>query len=690
MKVVVMMFMVLMCSCVNEDINQRVESASKTISFSLVNTSSSTPFTKGTRAIDALFPNEKVINKLQILLYDETGTTCLFYPEQKQVILSGADVKIIIPEQVAEEKLIGQSLQVYVLVNCELDREYVQASSLLKLKQQILDNQEDHSFNRESAPVDFVMDSEVLQITFDDSQNQNLGKITLKRAAAKIIVDISNAVIAGYTPGNATVTLTNYLDKTTIGREYQYDPITSGTAVDYKDGVRALTANNDDHKTYFMDAANPLYSYSNDWSVNMEGETYVTIALEWTNNGSNEKKVYYYRIPFQFIGGTGNIEANQYKLRRNFVYQFLVNVTQLGGLEPESALELRANFDIIDWTTLQLDASLVQFDFLYVYNPIVDLYNKADYKWEYKSSKPISFEIEKVMCNYYKPSGDIEVKHYTPGDPQYPKITDLGEEIVGSGKSYFSLSSMVPINYVPLFIYLNVKNSANMSQEVVLVIYPPRYVTAQYSTNKDYLAGAWEKPDSKGSTSGGTNQGYGANYTNGSGSQKNFNLFTVSTTSLTLEDMNKGYKVGDPTTLIKHPLSNWNNMNYYQTLTTEEANKVISPQFVVASQRGITTGQSWSYQQNRCASYREYPYRSGTWRMPTTAELEIISAMQRDESSAIKNLFVPNSSASYWWAAEAIGAKNHRAVNLATGATTSSSGSQSVRCVHDIWRDSKQ
>ncbi|MGL4328861.1 MAG: hypothetical protein ACRCS7_15545 [Tannerellaceae bacterium] len=689
MKVVVMMFMVLMCSCMNEEINQRFESGSKTICFSLVNTSSSVPFTKGTRAIDALYPNEKVINKLQILLYDEMGTTCLFYPEQKQVILSGTDVQIIIPEQVAEEKLIGQSLQVYVLANCELDREYVQASSLLTLKQQVLDNQEDRSFNRESAPIDFVMDSEVLQMTFDGSQNQDLGKITLKRAAAKIIVDISNAVIAGYTPGNATVTLTNYLDKTRLGREYQYDPITSGTDGDYKDGVRALTANNDDDKTYFMDAANPLYSYSNDWSVNMEGETYVTIALEWTNNDSNDKKVYYYRIPFQFIGGAGNIEGNQYKLRRNFVYQFLVNVTQLGGLDPESALELRANFDIIDWTTLQLDASLVQFDFLYVYNPFVDLYNKADYKWEYKSSKPISFEIEKVMCNYYEPSGDIKVKHYTPGDPQYPTITDLGEEIVGSGKSYFSLSSIVPINYVPLFIYLNVKNSANMLQEVVLVIYPPRYVTAQYSTNSPYIAGAWEKPDSEGNLSGGPGI-YGNNRPEGNSSMTNFNLFTVSTTSLTLQDMNKGYKVGDPTTLIKHPLSNWKGIDYYQTLTTEEANKVISPQFVVASQRGITNSREWDKQQERCASYREAPYLSGTWRMPTTAELEIISAMQRDENSAIKNLFVPTGSLSYWWAAEAIEKRNHRAVNLATGATTSSSGSQSVRCVHDVWRDSKQ
>lgn len=686
--------LIVMCSCLNEEFDQKLDSSSNKISFTLVNTSSSAPFTKGTRAVDALYQNEKAINRLEILFYDETGITCLFHPEASQTKIENNHVTITIPEQVVEDKLKGQPLMVYVLANCKLDRKEIEVLPLKDLQQLVVENEPQSLFNQKDAPVDFIMDNEALRTTIQGDQNQNLGNILLKRAAAKIIVDIINATVPGYTPGKATVLLSNYLDKTTIGRSFQYDPFQFGSGQDYKSGVRELTPKNDGAHSYFMDASNPLYSYSNDWSENMRGETYATIALEWYQGSSVEPIVYYYRIPFQFAGGEGNVDGNQYKLRRNFIYQFLVNVTQLGGLDPESALELRANFDIIDWTTHKLDASLVQFDYMYVYNPVVHLYNQADYKWEYKSSKPISFEIEKVMCNYYERSGAIKEQIYSDGDEQYPKITDLGEVIAGSGKTFFKLESMVPINYVPLYINLKVTNTANMSEKVVLMIYPPRYVTALHSTNKDtsgkdYLAGAWKSPNEKGSTSGGTNQGYGTNYTLGSSGQTNFNLFTVATTTLTLQDMNKGYKVGDPTKLIQHPLSNWNKMDYYQTLTSAEANKIISPQFVVASQRGITTPQSWSYQQNRCASYREFPYPSGSWRVPTTAELEIISAMQRDENSAIKDLFVPSGNSNGWWAAEVTTGSKHNAVNLATGVVTSSDKNQSVRCVHDVWRDKK-
>lgn len=678
-----------MCSCLNEEFDQKMNSSSNKISFTLVNTSSSAPFTKGTRAVDALYQNEKAINRLEILFYDETGGACLFHPEASQTKIENNHVTITIPEQVVEDKLKGQSLMVYVLANCKLDREQIQYMSLENLQLQVLENESQCLFNQKGAPIDFLMDSEVLHATIQGDQNQNLGNILLKRAAAKIIVDITNATVPGYTPGKATVLLSNYLDKTTIGRSFQYNPFQSGSEQDYKSGVRELTPNNDGAHSYFMDASNPLYSYSNDWRENMSGETYATIALEWYQGSSVEPIVYYYRIPFQFAGGEGNVDGNLYKLRRNFIYQFLVNVTQLGGLDPESALELRANFDVIDWTTHKLDASLVQFDYMYVYNPVVDLYNQAEYKWEYKSSKPISFEIEKVMCNYYESSGAIKEKIYKVGDKQYPKMTDLGEIIAGSGKTFFKLESMVPINYVPLYINLKVTNTANMSEKVVLVIYPPRYVTAQYSTNSPYIAGAWKSPTEKGSTSEGKDDGYGRNYANGSGSQKNFNLFTIATTTLTLEDMNKGYKVGDPTKLIQHPLSNWNKMDYYQTLTSAEANKIISPQFVVASQRGITLPRSWNSQQDRCASYREVPYPSGSWRVPTTAELEIISVMQGDENSAIKNLFVPSGNSNGWWVAEATTGSKHNAVNLATGGVTSSDKDQSVRCVHDVWRDKK-
>ncbi|MEG2855144.1 fimbrial tip adhesin FimD, partial [Bacteroides sp.] len=461
-------------------------------------------------------------------------------------------------------------------------------------------------------------------------------------------------------------------------------------------------------------------------------ETYLLIAIDWRKQTDGITKTYYYRIPFSYIRATGDVAANRDKIRRNYVYQFAVNVTRLGGLDPAEAVDVSANFDLLDWSTKKVEVSILEYHFLFVYNPNVEIYNRYANVWEYKSSKhPITVTMTKVYCNEYDTDGGINERIYTSGDPQYPTVT---ESKIGD-RTYFTFQSMIPINYVPLYIKATVTNGTGLSANVSLTIYPKIYVTASYSyggyvnqlvnpddrgiipANRAYqdkdgeriwLAGSYTTPS-------GTLPDAGSNNPNGNVAdiipQKNFNFFTVHVTSLDIEDEHNGMTIGDPTNPLNHKgstsgsidnrdavvtgqnLSDWSVVSpYFQTQTDMLHNKMVSPQFVIATQRGITLStKSWEVAQQRCATYRESQYAAGSWRMPTLSELKLVRRIQLDPNSAIKELFQSKTTGGAdfgWWTAEygssiILGEPNEEnAIRI-----NQPQQSNSVRCVRDVWRD---
>lgn len=55
-----------------------------------------------------------------------------------------------------------------------------------------MNNVDAKKFNLNTPPVDFLMDSEELDVTFNAANPpSNLGKVSLRRAAAKVVVDIT-------------------------------------------------------------------------------------------------------------------------------------------------------------------------------------------------------------------------------------------------------------------------------------------------------------------------------------------------------------------------------------------------------------------------------------------------------------------------------------------------------------------
>ena len=191
-----------------------------TLSLTLDNGSEST---KG--AGDPL-DNEKLIDKLDIFIYNNSGTQCLYYPEQTQLVInnqtSPISVSIKVPQQIMQTLLQSQNCRIYIIANCNLDRSQLLGLTIDNLKKLSQTNSQGYLFNTNTAPKNFLMESNDLIVPqFIDQLNQNLGKFTLKRAASKIVLDILSANVIGYTPGTTKIRITNYLDKSIkIGRAH--------------------------------------------------------------------------------------------------------------------------------------------------------------------------------------------------------------------------------------------------------------------------------------------------------------------------------------------------------------------------------------------------------------------------------------------------------------------------------------
>ncbi|MGL5690916.1 MAG: fimbrial protein [Bacteroidales bacterium] len=710
---------ILLSSCVNGLVSDIEQQSKNTITFTLFNSAASAGATKATRSVDNMLNNEKVINRIDIFFFKSDGATLLFYPDNSQIVINSDKVTVNVPESIMESIDATNGYSIYVLANCQLDRSVFNGKTLIEIKQLLMSNVAGKMFNESDAPVDFMMDSELLNVSFNNNSSPaELGKIYLYRAAAKVVLDIIRADISGYTAVKAEVKIVNFLNKTTLGSEYLY----AAQKEDFKSATKTLTAQNDNNHSFLSDASNPIYTYANDWATNKENESYLLLAVDWQKNGEDTPKTYYYRIPFSYINATeGDIEANKNRIRRNFIYQFAVEVTRFGALDPAEAMDIAANFELIDWTSKTVNVSILQYHFLFVYNPNVEIHNRNTNIWEYKSSKePITITLNEVFCNEYAPSGSISKRVHTPSDPQYPIIT-LPEQ---GGRSYFTFASLVPVNYVPLYITATVTNGTGLSSNISLIIYPKIYVTASYSyggragqgdggiiptgsasVQRDgktiWLAGSYNTANGMNGDVL-TNNPNGQTGQNGEADQKNFNFFTVHITSLDTDDEAHGIRIGNPTELIPHPGATsgltdndiydpannipWNT-NYSRTLYDAVHNNILSPQFVIATQRGITSvGKTQLAAQQRCATYRESQYAAGEWRMPTLAELKLVRRMQLDPNSAIKDLFVKSSNIG-WWSAQTGHTVNLSDPNDNTAVVDNPSQRSSVRCVRDLWID---
>lgn len=103
----------------------------------------------------------------------------------------------------------------------------------------------------------------------------------------------------------------------------------------------------------------------------------------------------------------------------------------------------------------------------------------------------------------------------------------------------------------------------------------------------------------------------------------------------------------------------------------------IAPKYRIASSYSVvSTGcGSLAAARRRCATYQENGYPAGRWRLPTYAEIQLITVLSR--RNIIPILFTENYW--YWCAQGSVQGQSNGEVKL------QASGAQSVRCVYDEW-----
>ena len=303
-----------------------------------------------------------------------------------------------------------------------------------------------------------------------------------------------------------------------------------------------------------------------------------------------------------------------------------------------------------DWISVEVGANIKDVHYLAVSEHNIYMPNINTYTFKYASDLNVTSEITSVSYTGYDTDGNAVTGTYQVGDDQYPTIT------INADKTITVSFKHTPINYVPTHIVLKVKTTTEGLVETVNVThYPTPYVEVFYNNNESNLPEEYQ--DWAGVPS---NLPGGRTY---DGDQTNYNLFQISSIA------SGNFVIGNPRDTDG------------TTKMTEEANNLVSPKFVIASQRGITSPLVYSSAKQRCSQYTEYPYLTpGTWRIPTTAELIYVAQLQGADGSAVVSLLEGES---YWSAYYVDG--NGKYVNMDNATTGFSSSSTYVRCVHDVY-----
>ena len=544
--------------------------------------------------------HENVIEEIELFFYD--GEALVWQVPKSAFTMTDGDAatkkKLIIrvPNDITS-KLNAKNVTLVAIANGPKS-EAMANKTLTQLKQ--------HVFTSNDLNIrlqyGFLMEGtkETGKIVFDASKPYNLGTLSLQRVAAKIRLKLNKLNVPGYEASVPTSQLVNYIDKTNLLANSQVvnAPLKSTKYVNLKQVTVAGST--------FYTTEIPYYSYENNWNADGSSETFILLKIPFTKDGKTVE--YFYRIPFNYRLGEGGSEV-----RRNHLYEISVAITELGATTGEEPIEVKSSVEVKPWESVDIIQSvLVQANYLVVRDRELVMLDVNEVKIEYISNSAVTLVEGSLKAKFtaYDKSG-------TPseGTPtaNMPKITT----IVENNKKYIKVVSLIPTNYVPIEIEFLVENEGDLRELIRITQYPGRYVTAKKSNGQFY----------KGSESG------------PGPTHKNFNLFTVTTV------VTDGPIIGDPVDPADPE---------GKTMDTDEANNIISPQFIIASQNGVTLQRNFNTGTgnavNRCINYFEDDYGpgrkfNGRWRLPTKAEIQYIQKLQRDGNSAVKSLLEGDA---YW------------------------------------------
>ncbi|WP_455773568.1 fimbrial tip adhesin FimD [Porphyromonas asaccharolytica] len=578
--------------------------------------------------------NENKIDNIELFVFDPaTGDQLVGrYTPSKQEALPGGKIgsraTFIIPKGDLP-KLEGKQLDYISVVNASkpIDTSVTTKSALYELKQDDQNKLNPAPQSGKIAPQDkFLMDG-VLRATLtwgNQEPSTNLGTIDLYRAAAKIRLRIDHIDVVDRQNGGNTqyvikpdtkpeVCLVRYPEKTKVVRsDSPYQPNGSEWHnSEYRPMVEtdfsALGYKNSKGGSKFYGTV-PFYAYEHDWRTVSTNETYLRLKLTMRPKeaaATDSWVDYYYRIPVNYRKALGDVTDKMlHKLERNHLYDVLTSIEVLGSLNEDTPVDITAAIAIKPWNLIEsVDGDLLDAQYLEVYDksPIMAATDKV--KVPYASSLRVEIQIDSVWYEYYDMRGVHYRREFSETESKLYKINGSKTEVPGGTRvnakpwdgivitpsaNYLSngeitIQHPVPVNYIPYHIKFTVKQKGGTLSQVVRVLqYPHRYVSGtrsgRFSNGKDALVDAdgrvLQSPvyaDFRFQTIYGSFGRYkGDTKLSPQINEKNFKITTVVPQN--------GELIGspvDPTT--------------GKTKTDAASNMLISPQFIIASQYGMST-----------------------------------------------------------------------------------------------------
>lgn len=490
--------------------------------------------------------------------------------------------------------------------------------------------------------------------------------VPMERLAAKVEVNItfSNEFNKKFTPTGFYSSLRNYATRG-LWR--------SDKEVNLKNTDRGIAGNGADdpmvaalEKDFVAGTAKlVLYTYPTNWGGDVLQETFVLLNMPGYYKEQEEgaapgklKESNYYKIPVRL----GDVTAHQ--LHRNTIYRVNVTIDRMGQPQVDKPVELKPAYEVIPWTLVTIDVDGGNLNYLELLKEEIIMKNIDESLEQYfTSSSPVTASITEVY--YYDKYGAKQtISNYGRyGISASPESGNFGN---------LTVNSDIPENNGIRYIKVKVTNGQELSKEFTVKQYPLEYIVTVpgwYSYRTDFgstyeVKGnrkTWnDNFQSKVYTKGSIytyawyrgeweyNYWYGYYYWEWDTSSNPANVQLGEKQSS--NPNNNMYFVRITKTSDKYVLSVPAMDSNGYTESSPENNQLVAPAFMIASQLGTVSPQSFPSAKEHCKQYAEKSLAGEVyedWRLPTEAELEIIDRYQNTDGSVIDEVL----GGKYYWAA---------------------------------------
>lgn len=576
-----------------------------------------------TRASDVINSEEQISN-LQIFFFDYTTGDLIWKPEQSNLSYNTKGLlKLTIPSLDIRQSLSVAKVMLYVVSNTDqlsVSNEYE------LLNHRVIDTE----FVVAKQPKDFVMiGSQVAQIRFVGNAS-DIGMISLNRLAAKIEPVFPQIPNEGIQISNERGDKVNYVLDGRDAVGVCFHGVNSSSILDIAHPEYNDPQLHDMHNYHSVEKNNSahFYSYSHSWERYEDG-AFLTYRLRLRRTDNGDTRNFYYKVPITSNLASGLSQDSG--IKPNHHYLVIPRIETLGATEPDQPIWVDSQFAIWGWTMNNIDSSITDAHYFMVQETDVKMPNINEYQIKFVSTSSVRLKEVKDAWHWVwkkksKYSEDLyaEKKKMSSHDFGYPRVyvrnTDTEKKII--------INADIPNNFSPSYFTLVLEDEKGLTETITVEQYPARYITGERSEEKDKDPFVYYAHD------------YGLSAA--LREQNNFNLFTVTTLAGGEEFNGKRYRIGDPT---------YRRDGKVYTYEDYEHNQLVSPRFVIASQRSIYyrtmynrsyysshVGRTILSARERCANYAEGGYGVGTWRLPTEAELEYLYDIQNSGKSPVTNL----------------------------------------------------